>query len=157
MNAIPAITLAASLVLCAAPSSAQSTEGSRSGGNVAIGKLMAFVHGAAAFKFECALATGSGEFDQVFDNWVARNERLIDRIDEAGRSAAWFNSDGFGPSEYWNRMLRRDATRTMRQVAELIKANPGEACGATAKSFDVGDFDLARFPDDLKAIGVRVP
>lgn len=118
---------------------------------------MAFVHGAGAYKFECALALRSREHDRVFENWVGRNEHVIDRIDAVGRAAQWFNADGFGPAEAWSRMIRRDAARTQRYIAEQIGPNPREACANAAAAFEAGDLDLTKFPEDLKTLGVKWP
>lgn len=123
----------------------------------ATGKLMAFVHGARAYKTECAIALQSRKHDRVFENWTARNEKLIDMVDAAGRSMQWFNPDGFGPSEAWSRMQRREASRIEHFVADQIRSNPGEACANAAGAFEAGEFDLAKFTPELKVLRIKWP
>jgi len=121
----------------------------------ALGKLLGFHHAATVLKDECREKLPASSLS-AFDAWQSRNRQLVAKVDAYGSNVNWFGASG-SKQQFWEDMKKRDVRRVRDQIRAILNDDPVVACRRLAEQYSNGSFDLSRFPDDLAALGIRLP
>lgn len=98
----------------------------------------------------------SGRARRMHEGWLGRNEQLLAKVKAVGEKGAWYIYDQ-KPGEVWQELLVSSAATVCVQVAQLLKPNLQANCDAMLSMHEEGTYDLARFPNELRTIGIANP
>jgi hypothetical protein len=120
----------------------------------ASGMLMSFAHSADVVGVVCVQYVPQIRLQKVLTDWRERNRELIQRVDVTAGTLHWV-SNAPSSRDAWEQHKAQNARLARFEIERMMKSAPKEWCEQVTQRFQAKEFDLARFPEQLKLLGIR--